>query len=293
MPTKFLNPTVPITTPTGWKRVPNPLYNYTFHPLNVGTDFPAGDGISQYLSTVRYPTSSAPNAQSQNTLVNAQLKANQQSLHDLTYQLLASQPNYAPFSNTAYEDKNGNTYNSLENMHNIVHSLVGNGGHMSYIPYAAFDPIFWLHHANVDRLLAIWQAIYPHSFTSSEVDQYGTYTNKPGVAENINTPLTPFHSDTKGTFYTSVTARSTRSFGYTYPEVVDWGVTAAQLTANVRKAINKLYNPTNAISTRQVAGGSRIARNVQPQDEDDMEKRGLMNTNIAAYQWAINIRSDT
>lgn len=68
-------------------------------------------------------------------------------LHDLTYQLLASQKNYGAFSNTAYTDKNGNTFNSIENMHNIVHSLVGNGGHMGYVPYAAFDPIFWLHHS--------------------------------------------------------------------------------------------------------------------------------------------------
>ena len=65
----------------------------------------------------------------------------------LTYQLLAATTTYGAFSNTAYKDSNGNEYNSLENMHNAIHSFVGNGGHMSDIPYAAFDPIFWLHHA--------------------------------------------------------------------------------------------------------------------------------------------------
>jgi len=64
----------------------------------------------------------------------------------MTYQLIADQSNYAPFSNTGYDDRQGGTYNSLENMHNTIHSLVGNGGHMGEVPFAAFDPIFWLHH---------------------------------------------------------------------------------------------------------------------------------------------------
>lgn len=68
-------------------------------------------------------------------------------LKTLTYQLIASQSEYAPFSNTAYSDGRGGKYNNLENLHNAIHSFVGNGGHMSNIPYSSFDPIFWLHHA--------------------------------------------------------------------------------------------------------------------------------------------------
>lgn len=30
---------------------------------------------------------------------------------------------------------------------------------MSIQEYAAFDPIFWVHHANVDRLWASWQRL--------------------------------------------------------------------------------------------------------------------------------------
>ena len=38
-------------------------------------------------------------------------------------------------------------YNSLEAVHNDMHGIIGGeGGHMNGIPYAAFDPIFWLHH---------------------------------------------------------------------------------------------------------------------------------------------------
>jgi hypothetical protein len=40
--------------------------------------------------------------------------------------------------------------------HNIVHSLIG--GWMGNPNQAALDPIFWLHHANVDRLWSAWIA---------------------------------------------------------------------------------------------------------------------------------------
>lgn len=43
-------------------------------------------------------------------------------------------------------------------MHNAMHSWWGGGGHMSSAQVSSFDPIFFLHHANVDRLWAMWQA---------------------------------------------------------------------------------------------------------------------------------------
>lgn len=53
--------------------------------------------------------------------------------HTLTYQLITQQPDYGPFSNVGYSDSRGGRYNSIENMHNGIHMLVGNGGHMSNI----------------------------------------------------------------------------------------------------------------------------------------------------------------
>jgi len=44
--------------------------------------------------------------------------------------------------------------------HNLVHVMVGgvgaNPGYMSDPDYAALDPLFWLHHCNIDRLWAAW-----------------------------------------------------------------------------------------------------------------------------------------
>jgi tyrosinase len=43
-------------------------------------------------------------------------------------------------------------------LHGNVHVLTGNGQNMGSVPWAAFDPIFWLHHCNIDRLWASWNA---------------------------------------------------------------------------------------------------------------------------------------
>jgi tyrosinase len=41
-------------------------------------------------------------------------------------------------------------------LHAVVHVLVGDGQNMGTVPWAARDPIFWLHHCNIDRLWASW-----------------------------------------------------------------------------------------------------------------------------------------
>ena len=48
---------------------------------------------------------------------------------------------------------------AIEDLHNRVHVWVG--GHMSQIPFAAFDPIFWAHHTMIDRLWRLWQLRHP------------------------------------------------------------------------------------------------------------------------------------
>jgi tyrosinase len=49
---------------------------------------------------------------------------------------------------------------SLEGVHGGVHVWVG--GTMSRIPTAPADPIFWMHHANLDRLWWQWQQAHPN-----------------------------------------------------------------------------------------------------------------------------------
>lgn len=49
----------------------------------------------------------------------------------------------------------GTFRSALEQVHNDVHVWVG--GSMSQVPTAAYDPIFWSHHAMIDRLWYMWQ----------------------------------------------------------------------------------------------------------------------------------------
>ena len=41
-------------------------------------------------------------------------------------------------------------------LHGHIHVTVGNTRGMGRVPWAANDPIFWLHHCNIDRLWASW-----------------------------------------------------------------------------------------------------------------------------------------
>ncbi|HXO20760.1 MAG TPA: tyrosinase family protein, partial [Thermoanaerobaculia bacterium] len=52
----------------------------------------------------------------------------------------------------------GGNYGQLESQpHNVIHDAVGGSvGWMSFVECAARDPIFWLHHANIDRLWQVW-----------------------------------------------------------------------------------------------------------------------------------------
>ena len=49
----------------------------------------------------------------------------------------------------------------LEGLHNGVHAWVG--GTMTDIMTSPADPLFWMHHANVDRIYTLWQKNHPDS----------------------------------------------------------------------------------------------------------------------------------
>lgn len=55
--------------------------------------------------------------------------------------------------------------------HNLIHTLVG--GLMSRVETAAADPVFWLHHCNVDRAWATWHqrtgGVYPADFRQARL----------------------------------------------------------------------------------------------------------------------------
>lgn len=277
MPDVVTNPNIVVNAPTGQKTINNPFYSFKFNPLPADGAFPAQYAISRYHNTLRFPDK---NAHTQTNMANTQLLINGASIRDSVYNLIAQQSNYPAFSNTGYTGslRNG-SYNSLESIHNQIHALSGGTGHMGYIPYSAFDPLFFLHHANVDRLDAIRGAIYPDSYVEPQTNQEGTYIYPAGTVEDANTPLMPFRSDADGSFHTAITARYPKNFGYSYPEIVDWGVDAAQVSSNVRAAFNALYNPTGTKTRRR-----RSARS------STTSTSSAAATSTSIRQWFVNLK---
>lgn len=64
-------------------------------------------------------------------------------------------------------------YGQLEELpHNQVHDMVGGeNGWMSVIELAALDPIFWLHHTNIDRIWAQWSEDHDNPANPSWLNQ--------------------------------------------------------------------------------------------------------------------------
>lgn len=124
------------------------------------------------------------------------------------------------------------------------------------LEYSAFDPVFWLHHCNVDRLFAIWQAIYPNSWIEPEETEMETATIKSGDILTGETQLKPFHKNAAGDFWTSTTSRDVTAFGYTYPEI------QGGTPASTRQAVNTLYGSSSAgkIARRSESEGNAMSK---------------------------------
>jgi hypothetical protein len=72
---------------------------------------------------------------------------------EMVYRLLTYPLDYSQFATIARDAKlvgagsKVQTDVNIEFIHNNIHYWAGgDGGHMSQIPVATFDPIFWLHH---------------------------------------------------------------------------------------------------------------------------------------------------
>ena len=90
-----------------------------------------------------------------------------------------NQPTYLP-------GPGGAGFNSAinQNPHGIVHSLIGNGQGMGSVPWAANDPIFWMHHCNIDRLWASWNRTHTNPTDASWRNQQFVFAD-----ENCNRVL--------------------------------------------------------------------------------------------------------
>jgi hypothetical protein len=84
---------------------------------------------------------------------------------------------YPEFQNAVESGFGLSSYPSQQ-MHNGLHGWVGGPfGQMSAPSYSPFDPIFYLHHCNIDRLWAMWQV-------DGHADEYPASGGKPNHLRN-------------------------------------------------------------------------------------------------------------
>ncbi len=114
----------------------------------------------------------------------------------------AFDPSVAAFADAT---RDGDTYESIveENPHGEVHDAIG--GDMGAVPTAAADPVFWVHHCNVDRLWSAWLAAGAGRRMPSRGDPY--YDAR-------------FSYDVAGTWSATVAqANDASSFGYGWSDL--------------------------------------------------------------------------
>ena len=188
------------------------------------------------------------------------------SMQDQVYNMFSTCDEFVEVGSDAAGQSSVKCSNSIENIHNTIHTTTGGpktstspGGHMTYLSTAAFDPAFWLHHTNVDRLFALWQGLYPTSYGGSQVAPHNTWTIAKGTTQNAGSPLTPFHKNAAGAFWTTTDVRDTKVFKYTYPEFSRTNGDKAAIAS----VVNKLYGP-NAQAT---AGSTKRRRNANPEPQ--------------------------
>lgn len=251
---------------------------------------------------MRAPTSTSPYAVSDNSVIAQNLASDMVQNQQRLYNLFSSYSNYTMFSNEGWA-ADTSQYDSLESVHDGVHSaLGGQNGHMTIVPFSAFDPLFFLHHCMIDRLLAMWQGMYPNSWVQPNMARVNSYTTTVGQMLNSSSALTPFYASSNGTFWDSDMLRDTRVLGYTYPELQSISLlnttSVAKGRSSLAAAINKLYGgySSNALVTSSHSSGgqsssrfrSRSRYNIGPRSKTLPVDKIVNGTRYR--EWIANIR---
>lgn len=268
-PEPFWSPYIAQYGPNGLQTIHNPLYSYVFHPLDepaiiwmpvrrqAGSHTisePANPPkLKQWNETKRYPNTSINEVAppSRNDEVSSNMLSQLPNIQQRLYILFSNYHDYNAFGNKAWApQQNLTNVESIEGIHDIIHGASGGSGHMTFVPLSSFDPIFFLHHAMTDRLIAMWQALNPTSWVQPMVSGETTFTSVKGTLQTSASPLTPFLASADGTFWTSDTARTTDAFGYVYRDVGSFAQFNDSLRQTLTQKINMLYAPSSAMGLR-------------------------------------------
>ncbi|KAJ7829831.1 photo-regulated tyrosinase [Mycena leptocephala] len=230
--------------------VPNPFRAYTFPPEFLAQPvelFETQPALAVWRKTLRCPTGVTADADTNLPRLKAVLQVNQSDLTGRLFNMLTRTKTWKEFSNRSVGTGGGQA-NSLESVHDSPHSWIGGdpttgpSGHMRYPRAAAFDPIFWLHHAYVDRLLALWSAMNPDVWVTPGPAIEGTFTIPWDASLTVDTDLTPFWRDQEH-YWSSADVKTTAVFNYRYTDFDNLDMTDRNAVYNsIYTTVSRLYN---------------------------------------------------
>ncbi|KAF4987692.1 hypothetical protein FGRMN_10218 [Fusarium graminum] len=174
---------------------------------------------------------------------------------------------------------------SLEQIHNAIHWDASCAGQFLATEFSGFDPIFWMHHTQVDRLWAYWQFMNPtqSGFLSGSYSGGSRYSTPQGTRITPSSPLNPFYKS-KGNFHTSSSVNSIREFGYTYPGLEYWHMSGSQLSSAAKTMVNRLYGSGSSrrrdIEERADSKTTRYFANVEL-DVTEVERPAQVNVYVS------------
>ncbi|KAI9868865.1 MAG: hypothetical protein M1813_004716 [Trichoglossum hirsutum] len=313
------NQSVGVYTKAGPATIKNPMYQYDLPPgKTFGTMGPpsnqnyvlrSADGFAWELpiATGRCAPSFQEDAIAfqAGTVNNGQVATNirnhdwysesidDPTLKDSVHRLLTYPVDYEVFATTNMNPvdaaSNPLGYLNCEYIHNNVHNWIGgDSGQMNDVPVAAYDPIFFLHHCNIDRLYAIWQSLNPNKwFRVNEVFMDdGTWSIGTSKPDTQCTQLAPFRPNTSGAYYTPDTVRDwMQQFGYSYPELQPWNyATNEEYIDSINAAIATLYGSLK-VSVLDSIPKSKDAYGGIVFHRSDLPKK-----TVTHYDYVVNVR---
>lgn len=120
-------------------------------------------------------------------------------------------------------------------IHGRIHVLTGTSTNMGSVPYAGNDPLFWVHHANIDRLWASWNRNGRPNPTTADWS-YNQFVFANELGQRVSRRLRDFFS--------------VLSLGYTYDRFVTSSGTETTTTTMT----------TQSLQAAAVATPERVAR---------------------------------
>ncbi|GJE90053.1 tyrosinase family protein [Phanerochaete sordida] len=261
------------------KEVENPLAYYPFDTIPEGFRdevFDVKAYFSQWKRTFRYVQSTTQPDGNGNASMNAEIKKRAASIRQGVGRLFTYDDKGKPalvwdeFSNHTTQSLRKEDYyniNSLEGVHDGLHGFIGGNGHMSFPDYAGFDPVFYLHHCNIDRLFALWEYVYPQYYmgkgypsdgdTIPFTQSLGTYNLVYNAVLDGKTALAPYRTE-NSEYWTSDETRFLDGKYYSYPEVAGVKIgrdITDQQRIEARKSLQKHYGVHDEVPS--LAGQSR------------------------------------